>query len=310
MNNQHTYRIAMSIHRRQFLAAGGAAVLGGLLAESNLAHALLAQDDDSAPLRLITRADDIGAFRSLNRAVEDCLTLGIARNASVLAPTPFVEEAAEALAGLEHVCFGLHTALNAEWTSLRWGPVAPREKVRSLIDDDGNLHQYLPALKNADADEALIELTAQLEKARKLGFDIRYADSHMGAINQVPGLADRFAAWCASNRIIDARKAQARRLPGIPDYWGRPDHRKDADFVDVFLKSLKAAERGPAYLIVGHAAYADEETRALGHDGYPGEAVAANLDLERRAFVAIDVVKYCKSAGVRLMRYDEVVTER
>lgn len=289
--------------RRELLRWGGSALTVG--AFSSRGHQ--GQADEPAPLRLLTRVDDIGCTRSLNRAVKECLTEGIARNASVLAPTPYVEEAAESLHSIESACFGLHTALNSEWTSLRWGPVAPREKVRSLIDEDGTLHQYLPALERADVDEALTEFTAQLQRARKLGFDIRYADSHMGAINRVPGLADKFGPWCRSNGLIDSRRAQAKRLPGIPDYWNRDDHRKDADFPQVFLSALKSADRSPLYLAVGHPAYDEAETRALGHNGYPGDAVASNLNLERLAFVTPEIIAYCQSNSVHLLRYDEAV---
>lgn len=162
-------------------------------------------------IRLITRGDDLGCTRSLNRATLECFKRGILKNVSVLAATPYVEEAAKMMAKEKGICFGLHCDLTSEWDSVKWGPVAPREKVSSLLDSNGYLFQTNDGVRaSAKADEALIELQAQLDKARKLGFDIRYADLHMGTVQVVQGLPDRFGEWCRQNRLIDTRRIGGR----------------------------------------------------------------------------------------------------
>lgn len=55
---------------------------------------------------------------------------------------------------------------------------------------------------SAKADEALIELQAQLDKLRTLGFDIRYADLHMMTVQVVPELPDKFGEWCRKNKLL------------------------------------------------------------------------------------------------------------
>lgn len=258
-------------------------------------------------IRLITRGDDLGCARSLNRAVKECYQKGILRNCSVLAAAPFVEEAASMLAKTKGLCFGLHCDLTSEWDNVKWGPVAPREQVPSLIDERGYLHQTNDAVRtSAKADEALIELQAQLDKARRLGFDIRYADLHMGTVQFVPGLPDKFGEWCRTNRLIDTRRIGGRlSLPRSSPI----DRRRPGDYVLDLINSLKAAADGE-YLIVGHLAYDDAEIRNLGHPGYPGQAVAHNLNWERLAYVDPRILKFVRENGVEPVRYDETDAAR
>ncbi len=262
--------------------------------------------DAGARLRLITRGDDLGCARSLNRAMKECFEKGILKNCSVLAPAPFIDEGARLLARHKALCFGLHCALTSEWVSRRWGPVAPRERVSSLVDRQGYLHLTNEAARaSARSDEALVELQAQLDKARRLGFDIKYADLHMNTVSLVPGLLEPWSAWCKSQGLIAAR-AIGRRLP-MPDSWNSPDRRIQGDYVEQLIAALKSAEPGD-YLIVGHPGYLDSELRGLGHAGYPGEAVAHNLNWQRQAFVDARVLRYCRQNDVQPVRYDEVAS--
>ncbi|MFN0107770.1 MAG: ChbG/HpnK family deacetylase [Blastocatellia bacterium] len=253
-------------------------------------------------IRLITRGDDLGAARSLNRATLECFKRGILKNVSVLAATPYVEEAAKMMAKEKGVCFGLHCDLTSEWDNVKWGPVARREKVPSLMDGKGYLFQTNDGVRaSAKADEALIELQAQLDKARKLGFDIRYADTHMGTVNVVPGLPEKFGEWCRQNRLIDTRRIGGRlNLPRTSPV----DRKHPGDYVADVIAALKAAADGE-YLIVGHLAFDDAEIRNLGHPGYPGASVAHNLNWERLAYVDPRIVKFVSENGAQPIRYDE-----
>lgn len=267
----------------------------------------LLSQSGSRQIRLITRGDDLGCARSLNRAVRECYKQGILKNVSVLAATPYVEEAAKMLAKEKGICFGLHCDLTSEWDNVKWGPVAPREKVPSLVDEKGHLYQTNDGVRaNAKAEEALIELQAQLDKARGLGFDIRYADTHMGTVQFVSGLSDRFGEWCRQNRLIDTRRIGGRL--GLPRS-SPVDRRHPGDYVLDVINALKAAADGE-YLIVGHLAYDDAEIRNLGHPGYPGTAVAHNLNWERLAYVDPRMVKFVRENGVIPIRYDETESGR
>lgn len=258
-------------------------------------------------VRLITRGDDLGAARSLNRATLECFKRGILKNVSVLAATPYVEEAAKMMAKEKGICFGLHCDLTSEWDNVKWGPVAPREKVPSLVDSNGYLFQTNDGVRaSAKADEALIELQAQLDKARKLGFDIRYADTHMGTVNVVPGLPEKFGEWCRQNKLIDTRRIGGRlRLPAASPL----DRKHPGDYVADVMNALKTAADGE-YLIVGHLAFDDAEIRNLGHPGYPGASVAHNLNWERLAYVDPRIVNFVRETGIQPIRYDETEVGR
>ena len=274
----------------------------------NSAIALAGMAAAPAPrIRLITRSDDLGCARSLNLAIKECYEKGMLKNCSVLAASPYVEEAAKLLAKTKGLCFGLHADLTSEWDNVKWGPVAPREQVPSLLDSRGYLHQTNDGVKAAaKADEALLELQAQLDKLRRLGFDIKYADLHMNTVQVVPDLPDRFGEWCRKNRLIDTRKIGGRlKLPP-----SSPITRKHpGDYVVDVMNALKTAADGE-YLIVGHLGHNDAEIKNLGHPGYPGEAVAHNLNWERLAYSDPRMLKFVKENGVLPIRYDETEAAR
>ena len=89
-------------------------------------------------------------------------------------------------------------------------------------------------------------------------------------------------------------------------YYGQrlPQVNVEGDPVEQLIAQLDAAPPGQ-YLIVGHPAYDNEEMRALGHEGYPGDVVAAEREWQRRIFVDPRIVAYCRENGVKPMRYDE-----
>jgi hypothetical protein len=154
----------------------------------------------------------------------------------------------------------------------------------------------------------LIELQAQLDRARRLGFDIKYADLHMGAVQRVPGLAEKFGPWCRSQGIIDTRGV-GRPIPNLPSPWNVPGRKREGDYVEQLITALNSAPDGE-YLIVSHPGYDDAETRNLGHDGYPGDSVAHNLNWERLAYTDSRVVRFIKGNGVQPIRYDETEAAR
>ena len=246
---------------------------------------------------LYTRGDDCGSSHSANRAILEACETGILKNVSFMLPAPYIEEAAQMFSGRNEFCFGLHVTMNAEWDSLKWGPVSDPHKVPGIIDSrTGFLFQTTRELKenNPDLDEIMLETQAQLDKAVRLGLDIKYAEMHMGYGWVVDGLNEAFDSWCREKGIINSIP-MGKRLPET-EHKGNP--------VEVLIERLKAAEPG-YYALIGHPAYDNEEMRALGHDGYPGETVAREREWERRMFCDKEIIDFCEQNGIIPLRYDQ-----
>jgi predicted glycoside hydrolase/deacetylase ChbG (UPF0249 family) len=251
-------------------------------------------------LYLITRGDDCGSNATANLAIMEACREGVLRNVSLMATGDSIEEAANQFIGMEQVCFGVHLTVNAEWDDVRWGPVAPIASVSTLVDAQGYFYTTPESMKQAGAklDEVFIEMDAQVSRLRGLGFPIAYADEHMLFGRVFEEYEERFDQWCRSHGVINFRR-MPHRLSTV-DTTGM-------DRVEQLIAQLEAAPPG-LYTLVGHPAYDTEEMRRLGHDGYPGTAVAVGRDWERRMFMDPRILEYIKQHDIRVVRYDEALS--
>lgn len=247
-------------------------------------------------IRLITRGDDCGSNHTANLAIREAFQHGLLKNTSLMVPCAAIEEAAEMLADEKALCCGLHCTITAEWDRVRWGPVLDPTLVPALVDDHGHFLQTTHALKERQVpvEQVMAELQAQLDRARALGFDVRYADQHMVFGWVTDGLEEAIDEWCNREGILNARH-----------YGGRlPDIQVEGDPVERLIACLDAAPSGQ-YLIVGHPAYDNKEMRALGHEGYPGSTIGPERDWQRRFFTDPCILEYCETHDVVPIRYDE-----
>jgi chitin disaccharide deacetylase len=130
---------------------------------------------------LIIHADDAGMCHSANVATTRALEYGLVTCSTIMVPCPWMSEVAAYCREHPEADFGVHLTLTSEWQHYRWGPVAPAEQVRSLLDAEG----YLPRSWNEVADraeprEVEIEFRAQIERACTFGVNPTHVDSHMG----------------------------------------------------------------------------------------------------------------------------------
>jgi predicted glycoside hydrolase/deacetylase ChbG (UPF0249 family) len=250
-----------------------------------------------ARIRLVTRGDDCGMCQSANAAVREAFEQGILRNTSVMVPCPAFEEAARMLADLPGLCVGLHVTLNAEWDSVKWGPVLPAAKVPSLVDREGLFLQTTMALqeRQASGDEMIAEVRAQLDLARARGLDVRYVDQHMG-VGWLAGLAERISRLAEEEGLIESGKA----VRGLPRADGG-----SADRAGELLARLAAAASG-TYLFVTHPGYDRPDMRRFRHEGLAEGQVARERDADRRAFTDQRVLDYCAANGVQPIRFTEI----
>lgn len=128
---------------------------------------------------LIIHADDLGVSHSENTASIKAMEEGSVSSASIMMPTPWVTEiAAYAREHKDTHDLGLHLTLTAEWETYKWGPVASKDKVLSLLTESGNFPDN--CTPNPNIDEVEIELRAQIDLAFELGINPTHLDSHMG----------------------------------------------------------------------------------------------------------------------------------
>src|ERR1700692_1246271 len=86
---------------------------------------------------LILHADDLAVAHSEDAASFDALDRGAATSASIMIPCPWLTEVAAYAKAHPDADLGLHLTLTSEWSTYRWGSVAPSNQVSSLLDPPG-----------------------------------------------------------------------------------------------------------------------------------------------------------------------------
>jgi len=271
---------------------------------------------------VIIHADDAGMSHSVNLGTIQGMEQGIVSSASIMVPCPWFKEIATYAKAHPEKDFGIHLTLNCEWKDYRWGPVAPRESVPTLIDAEGYLWGGVPEVAvNAKASEVETELRAQIKRALDFGVPVTHLDTHMGAVVSRPDLVEIYAklgvefnvpvfflrtfeAGAVANPEVRARAAELlnvldkHNLP-VLDFMTQYYSGESYDTKKkMYLKAIEDTKPGVRYLII-HCGYNNEELQAI-------TSSSVIRDNDRRVFTDPEVIAAVKKSGVEVVTWKQV----
>lgn len=222
---------------------------------------------------LIVHADDLGMAHSVNAATIKAFATGLVNSGSIMVPCPWLSEIAAYARNSPQADLGLHLTLTSEWTSFRWGPVMPKDRVKSLLDKEGYFHlTETEAASVADPKEVELEINAQIERARALGIQPTHLDSHMGTLYQNKALFEVFLRVARNNKLpVRIAKTWFARTDFLPDTLSPEDVYIDRildinpavaanDWAKFYSEAIRNLQPGVTEIVV-HLAYDDAEMR-------------------------------------------------
>lgn len=271
---------------------------------------------------LIIHSDDADMSHSANRGTVDAMEQGVVSSASIMVPCPWFVEIAQYARNHPERDFGVHLTLNCEWAQYRWGPVAPRDQVPSLLDPDGYLWRSVRQVaEHAKTEEIAIELRAQIDRALQFAIPITHLDTHMGAVlarpelvelyvqlgleynlpvlflkSLPPQLAAEYPALAQTSAQLVSR-LQQRGLPvldHLAQFYSRPP---DQTRREAYLESLRNLPPGVSQLIV-HCAYDNDELRAI-------TSSAPQRDEDRRVFTDPEVARLLAEEQIQVITWKQ-----
>lgn len=284
-----------------------------------LAMPLTSSAADLNQRHVIIHADDAGMSHSVNRATIDAMERGIVSSASIMVPCPWFPEIAKYAAAHPEKDFGVHLTLNAEWDLYRWGPVANRNRVSSLIDEHGYLWDNVAQVaEHAKAEEVEIELRAQIERAIEFGVPISHLDTHMGAVFCRPDVAEVYfklgvefdlpvllirptSENGVAERFPDASKMvsmlESKGLPVLDALYQYYDRKPYEERKAKYIQTLRELPVGVSEIII-HCGYADSELRNI-------TSSVQTRDGDRRIFMDEDLKTETEKQRIKVINWRE-----
>jgi predicted glycoside hydrolase/deacetylase ChbG (UPF0249 family) len=223
---------------------------------------------------LILHADDLAVAHSEDAASFDALDRGAVTSASIMIPCPWLTEVAAYAKAHPDADLGLHLTLTSEWSTYRWGPVASKNTVPSLLDPSGYLWPDTPdAVRSLRADEAEREIRAQVERAMAMGIHPTHLDSHMGALFGRPDLFAAYVKVAHEYKLPFLAFIAANMPPGLSAALSDKDVLinsvvianpavQTANWKSFYLDAIKNLKQGVTEIIV-HLGHDDAEMQAV-----------------------------------------------
>tara|TARA_R110000868_G_scaffold259361_5_gene517320 strand:+ start:84443 stop:85333 length:891 start_codon:yes stop_codon:yes gene_type:complete len=255
------------------------------------------------PQMLLLRFDDIGMSHAVNMGIKEIAELDIPFSASIMFACPWYQEGVDILKDETQVTLGIHLTLNAEWKNYRWGPVAGKDAVPSLVDEHGfffpsraTLYENNPTLSDIET-----ELRAQIERALKSGAHIEYVDYHMGTAVDKP-----------EYRSIVEKLAVEYNL-AISRYFGEVDvetmyFAPISSKKDSLIATLSNLETDQYNLFVTHVGKNTSELAAMiDLNPFGPEYMSKHRDAELEAFKSSEFLSLIRENKVQLLNYSDLI---
>lgn len=269
-----------------------------------LSLTIFSQTNSDAKLLLI-RCDDIGMSHSVNMAAKELIESGLVFSTSIMFPCAWYQEGVDLLKDHPEIATGIHLTLNSEWKNYKWGPIAGRNQVPTLVDSNGYFFPSRELLfaNNPKPEEVEIELRAQIDRAIKSELKISYMDYHMGTAVDKPEL----------RKIVE--KLAAEYKLGISRYFGEVDlesmysvpieEKKDSLF-----KRIKMLEGDKINLLVCHIGKDNEELKAMiDMNSFGLKDMSKHRETELNALLRAQKENIFDKNKIRLINYNDLIRE-
>lgn len=259
---------------------------------------------------LIVNADDFGSRQSTNTAIKLGLQDGILSSTSLMVPCPWAFDAMAWLREHPEVTFAVHLTLVRDFDSYRWGPVAGRDAVASLVDANGHFPKFDGMRRTPEhmrLDDIEREFRAQIETVFGEGLAPTNLDWHSlpdGGSDEVFDLTFRLAREYAMTLRVHTNGHRAKcKVASLPtadhpmlDSYSMPSATKLTQFSDL-LRTLPSGITEWAI----HPGADTPESRAVEPDSWQIRA----LDLE--FVLSAEARQIVADEGIALLSYRDVL---
>jgi predicted glycoside hydrolase/deacetylase ChbG (UPF0249 family) len=265
---------------------------------------LLGYPDDAR--LLIINADDFGMCHAINEATLRTLKEGVVSSTSLMAPCPWAPHAMRLLKENPDIPFGVHLTVVSEYIDYRWGPLTPKGKAPSLIDEAGYFYSggRIPELlARAKLDELEVEFRAQIEAVLAARLRPTHLDWHClgdGGRADIFDMTLRLAREHGlALRIHDRPLAEKWRRAGLPtnDHGVLDSFRlSTVDKSAQYAQLLRALPAGLSEWAV-HPSLGDAEAQAM----QPGSWQVRKADFD--FLIAQEARDILEEEGIVLLDY-------
>ncbi|MCX6046998.1 MAG: polysaccharide deacetylase family protein [Chloroflexi bacterium] len=186
---------------------------------------------------LLINADDFGMCHAINVAIFRALTEGVVRSTTLMMPCPWALHAIHLLKEHPDLAFGVHLAVICDTVDYKFGPLTPKEKVPSLLDETGYFYSFermAEFLAQAQLAELETEFRAQIEAVLAAQLKPTHLDWHclrFGSRTEIfdlmIGLAKEYGL---ALRVVGQQSIEQVQRQHLPT--------NDYDFLDSFRLDL------------------------------------------------------------------------